>query len=161
PAFMPVGTQGTVKALTPWDICSTGAQCVLANAYHLSERPGVDVVASLGGIHAFSGWHGPMLTDSRGIPDFSLDPLRTIDDDGVTFHSHLDGRSARFTPESVMQIQELIGADIVMQLDECSPFPCSYQSAERAVRRSRDWADRCRRACGRPDQALFGIVQGS
>jgi queuine tRNA-ribosyltransferase len=160
PAFMPVGTQGTVKALLPADVRATGAQCVLANTYHLAQRPGAEIIARLGGLHRFTGWRGPMLTDSGGFQVFSLDELRTLDDDGVTFRSHLDGRELRLTPERALELQEHLGADIVMQLDECTPYPCSYATAAAAVERTQRWAERSARAQQRTDQALFGIVQG-
>lgn len=161
PTFMPVGTQGTVKALLPSDLKATGCQCVLSNAYHLAQRPGAALVERLGGLHRFTGWHGPMLTDSGGFQVFSLGSLRRIDDDGVTFRSPFGGTDARLTPESAMFIQEQLGADVVMQLDECVGYPCSLEDARAAVERTQRWAERCGRAQQRADQALFGIVQGS
>src|SRR5581483_11252117 len=141
PAFMPVGTQVTVKALLPDDLRAIGPQCVLANTYHLALRPGAERVERLGGIHRFSGWSGPMLTDSGGFQVFSLDALRTVDADGVTFRSHLDGSTLRFTPEAVMRLQEQLGADLVMPLDECTPYPVSHADARQAVIRTQRWAE--------------------
>ena len=165
PIYAPVGTQATVKSLTPRQLAEAGAVLVLANTYHLYLRPGAEVVARLGGLHTFMGWPGPLLTDSGGFQVFSLaggrghKSLRTIDDDGVTFHSHLDGSQHRFTPERVMEIEQLLGADIAMVLDECSP-PDDYDYNVQALRRTHVWAERCKAAHTRPDQALFGIVQG-
>lgn len=161
PVFMPVGTQGAVKALSPRDVREVGASIVLANTYHLHLRPGEDVVAEAGGLHRFMNWFGPILTDSGGFQVFSLAELRTIDDDGVSFASHIDGTRLRLTPESSIAIQEKLGADIIMAFDECSPYPVSRDGAERAVERTARWAERCLRAKTRADQALFGIVQGS
>ncbi len=158
---MPVGTLGSVKSLTPDDLRSTAAQCVLANAYHLSQRPGAETVAALGGLHRFTGWSGPMLTDSGGFQVFSLDGLRTIDDDGVTFQSHRNADTIRLTPRSVVSLQEQLGADIVMPLDECVPYPCPPLAAAAAVTRTLEWAAQSARSRARADQALFGIVQGS
>jgi queuine tRNA-ribosyltransferase len=158
---MPVGTQGSVKSLPPWDVRASGANCVLGNTYHLALRPGADVVEQLGGLHGLSGWDGPLLTDSGGFQVFSLDALRTLDENGATFRSHLDGRELRFTPEAVVHLQEQLGADLIMPLDECSPFPCTREAAQQAVRRTRAWAERSHLAQRRFDQALFGIVQGS
>ena len=166
PIYAPVGTQATVKALTPRQVKETGAILVLANTYHLYLRPGDELVAELGGLHTFMDWDGPMLTDSGGFQVFSLSgrkkgkkSLRTIDDDGVTFRSHIDGSQHRFTPERVMQIQENLGADIAMVLDECAP-PDEREYAEQAMQRTHVWAKRSQEAHRRPDQALFGIVQG-
>ena len=159
PVFAPVGTQATVKAVTPRDLREVGATLVLANAYHLYLRPGAERVAQLGGLHAFMGWSGPLLTDSGGYQVFSLEGLRDVDDDGVTFKSHLDGSLHRFTPEKVMEIEQLLGADIAMAFDECPP-PLDRARVETALVRTHRWAERCQRAHTRPDQALFGIVQG-
>ncbi|RME41646.1 MAG: tRNA guanosine(34) transglycosylase Tgt [Caldilineae bacterium] len=159
PVFAPVGTQGTVKTLSPADLQSLGATLILGNTYHLYLRPGPDLIADFGGLHHFMGWHGPILTDSGGFQVFSLEGLRDIDDDGVTFRSHLDGSLHRFTPEKVIAIQEQIGADIIMAFDECPP-PGDYEYNVIALRRTHRWADRCRAAHRRPDQALYGIVQG-
>lgn len=159
PAFIPVGTQGAVKALTPRDLREVGASIVLANTYHLYLRPGPEVIARLGGLHCFMGWDGPLLTDSGGFQLFSLAPLREVDADGVTFRSHLDGSTHRLTPEKAIEIQEQLGADIMMCLDEC-PEPMDRTYNEEALVRTHTWAARCRRAQTREDQALFGIVQG-
>jgi queuine tRNA-ribosyltransferase len=159
PVFAPVGTQATVKALTPQDLTSLGADLILANAYHLYLRPGAGLIARLGGLHGFMGWHGPILTDSGGFQVFSLANSRRVDDDGVTFRSHIDGSEHRFTPELVIDIEENLGADIIMCLDECAD-PIDRNYLEHAVRRTHLWAERCRAAQRRDDQALFGIVQG-
>ena len=159
PVFAPVGTQATVKALTPAQLEEVGATLVLANTYHLYLRPGEAVVADLGGLHSFMQWPHPMLTDSGGYQVFSLSSIRRVDDDGVTFRSHLDGSPHRLTPEDSIRIQEGLGADIIMALDEC-PAPYNRAVNEAAMRRTHAWADRCRQAHHREDQALFGIVQG-
>ena len=166
PIYAPVGTQATVKAMTPAQLQEVGAVLVLANTYHLYLRPGDELVASLGGLHAFMGWDGPILTDSGGFQVFSLaghrggESLRKIDDDGVTFRSHIDGRRLRFTPEKVMEIEQNLGADIAMVLDECA-VPDDYDYLRKyALPRTHAWAARCKAAHSRPDQALFGIVQG-
>ncbi len=160
PAFAPVGTQATVKALTPRDVREAGAQLILANTYHLALRPGPDTIARLGGLHRFMGWDGPLMTDSGGFQVFSLADLRSIDDEGVTFRSHIDGSEQRFTPESVMAIQEKLGADLIMPLDECTRGDSSYAENVRALERTHRWAERCLAAKTRDDQALYGIVQG-
>ena len=160
PAFMPVGTLATVKGLLPSDLAPIRPECVLANAYHLAVRPGAPYVARRGGIHAFMGWHGPMLTDSGGYQVFSLAALRQIDDRGVTIASHLDGRRRRFTPASVVRIEEQIGADVIMPLDECIGYPSTREQAEIALHRTHAWALQAMRAQRRSDQALFAIVQG-
>lgn len=160
PVFAPVGTVATVKAIPPRDLHQVGASLVLANTYHLHLRPGDTLIQDLGGLHRFMGWPGPMLTDSGGFQVFSLTEINKIDDDGVTFRNHLDGSKLRFTPEVSIGIQEHLGADIIMCFDEC-PVPTDRQVVERAVRRTHQWARRCREA--HPDdsvQALFGIVQG-
>ncbi len=159
PVFMPVGTQATVKAVPPRDLEAMEAQIILANTYHLYLRPGDELIARRGGLHRFMGWSRPLLTDSGGFQVFSLSAIRKIDDDGVTFKSHLDGAFHRFTPEKAISIQENLGADIIMCLDECPP------STDRdynhiALARTHAWAVRCRQAHRRADQALFGIVQG-
>ncbi|MCK5633934.1 MAG: tRNA guanosine(34) transglycosylase Tgt [Anaerolineales bacterium] len=159
PVFAPVGTQATVKALTPRQIEGAGATLVLANTYHLFLRPGPERIASLGGLHAFMGWQKPILTDSGGFQVFSLADQRKIDADGVTFKSHLDGTTLRFTPESVIAVQEQLGADIIMAFDEC-PAPYDRAENETALIRTHAWAERCLAAKSRDDQALFGIVQG-
>jgi queuine tRNA-ribosyltransferase len=159
PAFAPVGTQATVKTLDPRDLREVGAELILANTYHLYLRPGADVVAEMGGLHRFMGWEGPILTDSGGFQVFSLAENRVVTDDGVVFRSHIDGSQHTFTPEKVVQIQEQLGADIIMCLDECAePHDRAYNEA--AVARTHAWAARCRAAQTRLDQALFGIVQG-
>ncbi|MBN1642712.1 MAG: tRNA guanosine(34) transglycosylase Tgt [Anaerolineae bacterium] len=159
PVFAPVGTQGTVKALSPEELAEAGARLILANTYHLYLRPGADLIARLGGLHAFMNWPHPILTDSGGFQVFSLKGLRTVDEDGVTFRSHLDGSEHRFTPERVVAIQEALGADVIMCFDECaSPDDRAYSEA--AMERTHRWAERCRAAQTRSDQALFGIVQG-
>jgi queuine tRNA-ribosyltransferase len=169
PAFMPVGTQATVKGLTPAELAGLGAGIVLANAYHLHLRPGAEVVRRLGGLHAFMGWEGPILTDSGGFQVFSLAKLAAIDEDGVTFRSHLDGSTHRFTPERVMEIEAALGADIVMAFDDCAPYPCDEVSARAAMERTARWAERSAAAHSRIQgdrpwpwrQRLYGIVQGS
>ncbi len=159
PAFAPVGTQATVKALDPRDLHELGAELILSNTYHLYLRPGVEVVAELGGLHRFMGWDGPILTDSGGFQVFSLAENRKFTDEGVVFRSHIDGSQHLFTPESVIRAQEMLGADIIMCLDECAePHDRAYN--EQAVARTQAWAQSCRAAQTRSDQALFGIVQG-
>ncbi|MGD8604335.1 MAG: tRNA guanosine(34) transglycosylase Tgt, partial [Anaerolineales bacterium] len=159
PVFAPVGTQATVKALTPAQLKDLGAGLVLSNTYHLYLRPGDELVAQMGGLHTFMNWDGPILTDSGGFQVFSLSERRQIDDDGVTFRSHLDGSEHRFTPERAIEIQENLGADIIMAFDECAePYDRRYN--EEALIRTHAWAQRCLQAKSRSDQALFGIVQG-
>jgi len=162
PAFMPVGTGGTVKALTVDQVAATGADIILGNTYHLMLRPGGERMAKLGGLHRFMRWGKPILTDSGGYQVMSLAQLRKLDADGVTFRSHVDGSQHRLTPESAMQIQaDEIGADIVMQLDECPALPAPRETVEKAMRLSLDWAKRCKTAFGaREAQNLFAIVQG-
>lgn len=159
PIFAPVGTLGTVKALRPADLSQLGVELVLGNTYHLYLRPGDDIVHELGGLHRFMAWDGPVLTDSGGFQVFSLSATRKIDEDGVTFRSHLDGTTHRFTPERSVLIQENLGADIIMAFDECPP-PDDHAYVERSLTRTHNWAVRCREAQTRADQALFGIVQG-
>jgi len=159
PCFAPVGTQATVKTVTPHELETLGAELILANTYHLYLRPGADVIARLGGLHRFMGWDHPLLTDSGGFQIFSLSHLRRVDSDGVTFRSHIDGSEHRFTPELAVEVQELLGADIIMCLDEC-PDPKDRAYNEEALRRTHVWAERCKVAQRRTDQALFGIVQG-
>lgn len=161
PVFMPVGTQATVKSVSPDELKDMNAQIILSNTYHLYLRPGAELVAEFGGLHSFMGWDRPILTDSGGFQVFSLSHNNKIDDDGVTFKSHLDGSTHRFTPEMVMQVQEQLGADIIMVLDECTPYPSSHDYNRKAIYRTHSWAERCLRAHSRQDQALFGIVQGS
>jgi queuine tRNA-ribosyltransferase len=165
PIYAPVGTAATVKAVTPQQLQDVGAILVLANTYHLYLRPGDKCIAELGGLHKFMGWNGPLLTDSGGFQVFSLagtkgkTSLRTIDDEGVTFRSHIDGRQHKFTPERVMEIEQNLGADIAMVLDECAP-PDDRQVITQALRRTHLWAERCKYTHNRADQALFGIIQG-
>ncbi len=159
PVFAPVGTQATVKAVTPRQLAEIGATLVLSNTYHLYLRPGADLVAEMGGLHGFMRWPNPILTDSGGFQVFSLSAMRKIDADGVTFKSHVDGSMHRFTPETSIQIQEKLGADIIMAFDECAP-PYDRDYNLRAMQRTHAWAERCLQAHTRPDQALFGIVQG-
>jgi queuine tRNA-ribosyltransferase len=159
PIFAPVGTQATVKALDPRDLGELGAELILANTYHLYLRPGADIVAELGGLHGFMGWDGPILTDSGGFQVFSLAENRRLSDDGVQFRSHVDGSQHFFTPETAVHIQEQLGADIIMCLDECAE-PSDRAYNEEALIRTHTWALRCREAQRRNDQALFGIVQG-
>ena len=160
PAFMPVATQGSVKALDAQDLRGVGAKIVLGNAYHLYLRPGVDVVAELGGLHSFMGWDGPILTDSGGFQGFSLERLRKITEEGIRFKSHIDGSLHDLSPESVIMYQETLGADIVMPLDVCLPAPGTRGEVEAAAARTGRWAARCLEAHLREDQQLFGIVQG-
>jgi queuine tRNA-ribosyltransferase len=170
PAFMPVGTLASVKALDPEDLERLGASMILANAYHLHLRPGDETVRAMGGLHRFMQWHGPMLTDSGGFQVFSLEGLRKIDEDGVEFRSHIDGSSRKFTPESVMRIERNLGADVIMQFDHVVPGQSNYEDARDAMERSIRWLERCRREFARllledpgaptPVQALFPIVQG-
>jgi len=160
PAFMPVGTAGAVKAMTVRDLRDAGAQMILSNTYHLMLRPGDGVVADLGGLHTFGGWSGPILTDSGGYQVFSLSDLRTIDEDGVRFRSHLDGSAQVLTPERSIEVQMNLGADFIMAFDECPPYPAPREEVEAAVRRTTRWAERSRAAHRRSDQWLLGIVQG-
>ncbi|MDP9456235.1 MAG: tRNA guanosine(34) transglycosylase Tgt [Actinobacteria bacterium] len=160
PTFMPVGTKGTVKGLTPGDLRSAGARVVLGNTYHLYLRPGPDVVREAGGLHSFGGWKGPMLTDSGGYQVFSLSHQRKLSEEGVRFSSVYDGSSHQFTPELTTRVQEDLGADIAMVLDECPPANAPRPYHEESLRRTARWAERCRQAHTREDQALFGIVQG-
>jgi len=157
---MPVGTQATVKTMSPEELQAIGAQIILSNTYHLYLRPGAGVVAEAGGLHRFMHWKQPILTDSGGFQVFSLSPLRRITEEGVMFRSHLDGSTHFFSAEKAIEIQEALGADIAMTFDECSPYPCSWEEAEGAVRRTSSWAERCLTAHRREDQALFGIIQG-
>jgi queuine tRNA-ribosyltransferase len=159
PVFAPVGTQATVKTLTPEHLKEIGASLVLSNTYHLYLRPGDELVRDMGGLHHFMQWPNPMLTDSGGFQVFSLSKIRKIDEDGVTFRSHIDGSSHRFTPEKSIQIQENLGADIIMAFDECAD-PNDHAYIKQAMERTHRWAERSLNAHGRSDQALFGIVQG-
>jgi len=161
PMFMPVGTQATVKTLTPEDLYEMEAGIILANTYHLYLRPGAELIARAGGLHSFMNWKRGILTDSGGFQVFSLAGLRKISDDGVMFSSHLDGSQHFFTPEKVMDIEQKLGADIAMCFDVCAPYPCDYEEALQAVIRTSRWAERCKQSHKREDQALFGIIQGS
>ena len=159
PVFAPVGTQATVKAVSPAQLKETGASLILSNTYHLYLRPGADLVAEHGGLHSFMQWEGPMLTDSGGFQVFSLSDTREVDEEGVTFKSHIDGSTHRFTPEVSIAIQEKLGADIIMAFDECAvPNDLAYN--QKSMARTHAWLERCVAAKTRPDQALFGIVQG-
>jgi len=161
PAFMPVGTAATVKAMYPGEVRALGADIVLANTYHLMLAPGAERVARLGGLHKFMNWPHPILTDSGGFQVMSLSKLRKLDERGVVFQSHIDGSRHELTPERAMEIQRLLGSDIQMQFDECVRLPCSFEEAERAMRLSLRWAERSRNAFGSQlGHALFGIVQG-
>jgi queuine tRNA-ribosyltransferase len=163
PAFMPVGTQATVKGLTPETVRDTGTEILLGNTFHLMLRPGAERIGGLGGLHKFMNWPRPILTDSGGFQVMSLSELRTIDESkGVTFRSHIDGAMVDLSPERAIEIQTLLGADIVMQLDECIELPSSKAELDRAMRLSLAWAERCKRAfeAAPPGRALFGIVQG-
>ena len=161
PAFMPVGTAATVKAMTPEGVAASGAQILLANTYHLMLRPGADRIAALGGLHIFMNWPHPILTDSGGFQVMSLAKLRKIAEDGVTFRSHLDGSAHLLTPERSVEIQHLLGADVTMALDECTPYPSPREDVERSMELSMRWALRSRAAfVERPGQGVFGIVQG-
>jgi queuine tRNA-ribosyltransferase len=159
PVFAPVGTQATVKTLTPEHLKDINATLVLSNTYHLYLRPGDEIVRDMGGLHKFMQWHRPILTDSGGFQVFSLAQTRKIDNDGVTFKSHIDGSTHRFTPEKSVAIQENLGADIIMAFDECSD-PNDYAYTKLALERTHRWAERSLKAKTRPDQALFGIIQG-
>lgn len=159
PVFMPVGTQATVKGIQPRELSEMGASIVLSNTYHLYLRPGDGLVARRGGLHEFMRWPGPLLTDSGGFQVFSLSEMRRIDDEGVTFKSHIDGSLHRFTPEKSIAVQENLGADIIMCFDECPP-PTDREYVAESLVRTHAWARRCRNAHTRADQALFGIVQG-
>ncbi|HMA15381.1 MAG TPA: tRNA guanosine(34) transglycosylase Tgt [Kiloniellaceae bacterium] len=162
PAFMTVGTAGTVKGLTVEMVRETGAEIILGNTYHLMLRPGAERVAAQGGLHRFMNWPGPILTDSGGFQVMSLEELRKITEEGVTFRSHLDGTPYELTPERAVEIQELLDADITMALDECTPFPASEEVARQSMQRSMRWAARCKEVFSRrPGYGLFGIVQGS
>lgn len=161
PIFMPVGTQATVKTLSPEELDSIGAQIILSNTYHLYLRPGHDLVKEAGGLHKFMNWPKPILTDSGGFQVFSLGDLRTVKENGVEFRSHIDGSKHFFSPEKVMEIENALGADIIMAFDECVSYPCDYEYALSALKRTTRWAERCKAAHKREDQALFGIIQGS
>jgi queuine tRNA-ribosyltransferase len=167
PVFMPVGTQGSVKSISQRELEEMNAEIILANAYHIYLRPGIDLIKEAGGMHKFIGWNRPMLTDSGGFQIFSLATLRRIENDGVVFQSHIDGSKHFLTPEKAMDVERTIGADIIMCFDECTPYPSTHEYAQRSMRLSVDWARRCREHCDRTDpvygyeQLLFGIIQGS
>ncbi|MBL8805559.1 MAG: tRNA guanosine(34) transglycosylase Tgt [Rhodospirillales bacterium] len=162
PAFMPVGTAATVKAMLPESVAATGAEILLCNTYHLMLRPGAERVAKLGGLHPLMNWPRPILTDSGGFQVFSLSKLRKLDENGVTFQSHLDGSSHALSPERSIEIQHLLDADITMAFDECTPWPATHEEAAKSMRLSMRWAQRSREAfVERPGYAIFGIVQGS
>ncbi|MFM6193542.1 MAG: tRNA guanosine(34) transglycosylase Tgt [Planktothrix sp.] len=160
PRFMPVGTLANVKTLTPAHLKEAGAQMVLSNTYHLHLQPGEKIVNRAGGLHRFMAWNGPILTDSGGFQVFSLSEIRTITEDGVTFRSPHDGQIIEFTPERSIQIQNELGADVIMAFDECPPYPASREAVLKATQRTKRWLERCINAHQRSDQALFGIVQG-
>src|SRR5271168_1262384 len=161
PAFMPIGTAGTVKAMTPEGVAATGAQIVLGNTYHLMLRPGAERIAALGGLHRFMNWPHAILTDSGGFQVMSLKALRTIGEEGVAFRSHLDGSLHLLTPERSIEIQHLLGADITMAFDECAPFPAAREAIEASTERTLRWAERSRAAfVPRAGHGIFGIVQG-
>jgi len=160
PIFMPVGTQATVKTMTSEELKEVGAQIILSNTYHLYLRPGHDLVEEAGGLHKFMNWDGPILTDSGGFQVFSLGDLRQISEEGVEFRSHLDGSKHFLSPERAIEIENALGADIIMAFDECPPYPCSHEYAKASLERTIRWAKRCQDAHHRSNQALFGIVQG-
>ncbi len=161
PIFMPVGTRASVKGLAPEEVKNAGAQIILANTYHCFLRPGADIVAQAGDLHKFMNWDKPILTDSGGFQVFSLENLRKVDDDGVSFKSHIDGKIFKFTPESNMDVQHKLGADIIMQLDICSPYGATREQVVEADARTVDWLRRCYLAHQNPKQALFPIIQGN
>ena len=160
PVFMPVGTQATVKALTPEQVGDTGAQILLSNTYHLYLRPGAEIVREAGGLHKFMNWDKPILTDSGGFQVFSLGELRKLTERGAEFQSHLDGSRHELTPEKSIDIQQALGSDIMMAFDECAPYPADYDYIKNSMERTHRWAERCKAHKTREDQALFGIVQG-
>ena len=161
PIFMPVGTLATVKAMSPEELKEdVKAQIILSNTYHLYLRPGHDLVKEAGGLHKFMNWDRPILTDSGGFQVFSLSSLRKITEEGVTFNSHLDGKKHLFTPEKVMEIEEALGADIIMAFDECCPYPSTYEYTKNSMERTTRWAARCKDAHKTQNQGLFGIIQG-
>ncbi|WP_154652753.1 tRNA guanosine(34) transglycosylase Tgt [Carboxydothermus ferrireducens] len=161
PVFMPVGTLATVKTMSPEELKGIGAQIILSNTYHLYLRPGEELIAKAGGLHKFMNWDRAILTDSGGFQVFSLGPLRTISEEGVTFKSHIDGSTHFMSPEKAVKIQEALGSDIAMVFDECAPYPSEYSYAKEAMKRTYRWAKRCKEVHRREDQVLFGIVQGS
>lgn len=161
PVFMPVGTQATVKAMSPRELEEIGARIILSNTYHLYLRPGHELIREAGGLHSFMAWNGPILTDSGGFQVFSLGDLRKIKEEGVEFRSHIDGSLHLFTPEKVMEIEMALSPDIAMVFDECVSYPASYEYAKEAMERTSRWAERCLQAHSKEDQALFAIVQGA
>ena len=161
PIYMPVGTQACVKAMTIREMKEIGTQILLSNTYHLHLRPGEALVQEAGGLHSFMNWDRPILTDSGGFQVFSLAALRKITEEGVAFQSHLDGSRRFLSPEESMRIQQMLGSDIAMAFDVCSPYPCDYDTAKAAMERTHRWAERCKKYHTREDQALFGIVQGA
>ena len=161
PVFMPVGTQGTIKTMSPEELQEIGIQIVLANAYHLSLRPGSEVVEKAGGLHEFMHWEGPILTDSGGYQVFSMAKLRDISEEGVEFQSSFDGSRHFFSPEDVIKLQEHLGADIIMPLDDCAPYPCTYEYARSSMKLTSIWAERSKAVHENGNQALFGIIQGN
>lgn len=160
PVFMPVGTQATVKSMTPEEVKDLGAEIILSNTYHLYLRPGADLIKEAGGLHRFMNWDAPILTDSGGFQVFSLGPLRKVTEDGVTFKSHLDGSTHYMTPETATEVQMALGSTIAMAFDECAPHPSDWEYTKAALERTTRWAARCKEAHHKEDQALFGIVQG-
>ena len=160
PIFMPVGTHAAMKAMTPAQVTESGAQIILSNTYHLHLRPGEGLVAKAGGLHKFMGWNGPILTDSGGFQVFSL-PNKRITDDGAYFRHEITGEEVYLDPARAMAIQESLGADIIMAFDECIPYPCDRDYAAKSTRKTLRWAEQCKKAHTRKDQALFAIVQGS
>ena len=160
PVFMPVGTQGTVKTLSPQDLRDLASPMMLSNTYHLYLRPGHDLIREIGGLHTFSAWDRPILTDSGGFQVFSLGKLRKINEEGVRFQSHIDGSSHLITPERSIEIQQALGSDIMMAFDECTPYPATREYAKNSMELTHRWAARCKEAWTRDDLALFGIVQG-
>ncbi len=161
PIFMPVGTRGSVKAMTPHEMDDLGAKIILGNTYHLMLKPGMDIIEKAGGLHAFSNWHKPILTDSGGFQVFSLSKLRKLTPDGVMFSSHIDGRKIFLGPDESMAIQKTLNADIVMAFDECAPYPCTHEEAKKSLAVTLRWEQRCRDYKLNEGQQLFGIVQGS
>jgi queuine tRNA-ribosyltransferase len=161
PAFIPVGTQASVKAVSPRELCELDAQIILGNTYHLFVRPGIDVIRHFGGLHKFMNWNGPILTDSGGYQIFSLAKLRKITEEGVHFQNHIDGTPTFISPEIAMEIQTILGSDIAMVLDECAPYPCEYDYAARSAEMTARWAKRCKTKSEIERQLVFGIVQGA
>lgn len=161
PIFMPVGTQATVKTMTPHEVKELGAQIILSNTYHLFLRPGMEIMKEAGGLHKFMNWDGPILTDSGGFQVFSLSQRRKITEEGVTFRSHIDGSKKFISPEKSIEIQHVLGSDIIMAFDECAPYPASYEYIEKSMERTTRWAERCKEFHNnKKGQNLFGIVQG-